>query len=196
MRRVINIGAVLLLLLVLPLGSYIYLKKGFDKRVDLIGSLDSLGKYSQLDGFQDVYTLVDSVVVIATFANVESQQLVHRNVKRLHKQFKSNEGVHYLIHLVQNDDMDYYAFNQLDSIEQIHVLRLSERTHPMAVAKGFHMDVDNPYDQICLVDRNGIVRVHTSMTDSVNMKTFVKQLGVLLPKRKRKKIDLKREIEK
>jgi len=186
MRAKLNAAVTLLVLIGLPLGSYLYLKKGFQYRKDALDEmevtssvvLDSLRLYKA----QSEEPLEHETMLIYADVDDANQNEIIEHFNNLHRQYGERSEVRFgLSHAdIRGDEIFKNVDNKL-----IYDL--------------YHSPVKNEVfadqSKIYLLDKDGGVRGAYAYQDDDAMQKLVKHISVLLPLEKKKKIDLVRKKE-
>lgn len=210
-RRVIKVVLVLLILGGLPLGSYIYLKMGYDYQVAAMADLKKDVKMPALDGLSTVYgelpdSLMDNMFLVGWLTDPENEVVVSRYgeaLRRLHEQFDVPENIYLLTLLPQVDSAWIMQFTETyalrDPAQVVFMtgdpatLRRTADNFGLTDAQRRQLAAHPP---LAIVDDSLYVRIAYQVTREEELRRLVEQTAILLPERSREKPRLKRNLEK
>lgn len=210
-RGIFQIIMLALFLVGLPLGSYIYLKKGYEYQKAAMSELSKDHQLPNLAQWQVVAgalpdTLSDKMYLVG-FLNPdrpESIALYGDALARLHEQFDTPKNIKMITLLTEGDSAWVAAFEdkyQLEDPQQLIYLqpKLAEQFGLTATAFGMTEEEVSGLallPAIAMVDDSLYVRRIYQVNQEEELKRLVEQTAILLPERSRPKPVLKRETEK
>ncbi len=213
----IQVAALFFLLIVLPAGSWFYLKSGFDYRLSALEEMKDFGKIPDFQlqtHTQEPLTDQDvrDKVVIANFltlGNPELRQRYGENLFKLHEQFDDRSDLVFLIHGLNNDssatasDLARFAteFGILDE-DQCFFLTGSFDEMQRLATEGYQLPLeeegvalaDSPF--FALADTSSNIRNYYSVREQARLQKLVEHTAILLPAEEKKDIVFQREKEK
>jgi len=208
LKIILQTLALLLILLILPIGSWYYLKNGLDYRVAAMGDLK---KYGQLPAFSYLTfsgTTVDTSVtngkmLITNLLNLQDQQMAQifgTTLEKLHRQFNEREDLLFLIYVPDStatkESVEAFAKqHKLEDIEQFFFIPMSTDSI-QHIQQQYFMPADAALPYLTLSDVKGMVRHYYDVRKTEDLKKLVAQTALLLPIEKSKEITLKPENEK
>jgi len=205
-RLIIATLILLLVLVVLPLGSWYYLNNGLNYRLTTMGELKEFGKLSGLTyptfagkNVQDAD--LQGKVTVANVINLQDEQLSNTfgNVlEKLHDQFDERQDVLFLIHVTDTSKINMEVFAtryKLDDYAQCQFIP-TDAAMLQHLQPNYYISADSLQTHFTLVDTKSMVRKHYDVRDEAQVKRLVEHIALLLPLRKKEEITLKRELEK
>lgn len=210
-KNPIQVVLLLAFIVIIPLGSWYYLKRGYDYRKEAMEELKDYGKlptlaYSTVDGKENVVDSLSGKMVIAHLLNTENEDLTTqfgKTLKKLHEQFK-NTGRLAIVTLgvdpTKDDSKSLEAFAKAyDLWDQPHYYLIApDSTGISAQAKQLYLpesDFSNsPY--FVLADSSSMVKNHYQVTDEASVQELVMHSAMFMPRKPKRKIIFKRETEK
>ena len=196
--------ALFLLLVVLPAGSWYYLQKGLDYRLETKRELKDFGAFlfrdtPDIDGTlitQD--SLKGKLAVVNIFRPGADVDVLFREVKKVHKQFDTQPVVQFLFYATPADSLALRELadrRQLYDPGQIRYLVVpTEEQFPDLHLPAVENASGNPV--LALADMNGKIRQFYDFRDGARVKRLVEHLAILLPIPETDKPELVREKEK
>jgi len=158
--------AVVIMLFVLPAGSWWYLQSGFNYRKQILEDIQPKRSLVQLDENESGLTSVealfkDKITVFAAGTNIDSkkQDIIDRIAEKY-------------------GNRDYFQFKTMREIQEASVQSILS-SHP---------------DSVYLIDNDMLIRNAYSWSDD-DIRKLVEHTAALLPVPKREKISLKRDLE-
>ena len=210
-RRLIQFGLLALILIGLPLGSYVYLKRGYDYQVAAMHDLRKDVSMPTLADWEVVYgewpdTLFGNMYLVGWLAdpdNADATATYGQALERLHDQFDipTNIGI---LTLLPRADSNWVA-NFIDTYHlrdpaQVYFLSaggeaFGQSTQSFGLTEEHRstLATDPP---LAIVDDSLYVRIAYRVTREEELKRLVEQTAILLPERTRKKPELRRTPEK
>lgn len=196
----------LFVLVVLPLGSWYYLKNGLNYRLTTMSELSDYGKlpafsYHTFEGMNLTFNDLQGKVIVANvlnFENNQSNRALGAILEKLHDQFDERSDVCFLVHVTDTSLARVASFSakyNLEDDNQFYFIPL-DTTQMTALAKDYRLGIDSLATYFTLVDTKGIVRKHYNVQDDTQVKRLVEHLALLLPLQKKEEISLQREPEK
>lgn len=174
-----------LLLIVLPAGSYLYLKKGFSYRKQSIVEMtpiDSLdwSVYTTRHGLGQDGDLMEKIVIAVFIKNTPDLKDKAPTIKALHDQFGARQEVKFA--LVNSGDAGVTHFTEREILDDIYVL------------DGYR-DQQVHQENLTLIDQQGRVRGYYNINERTEMQKLVRHIAVLLPLEQKQKLDLIRKSD-
>ncbi len=176
------------LLLVFPIGSYIYLQRGYDYQLASWNEIDPQGPVASLVE----YPRPDSTLDIVYFADAPIKDSVRQALIDVHKAFDDNPAVRFV-------GLGKGAAEFLnDPAQSIAVQAVTKTPSELERALG---DVSIAcasiplHQRAYLVDRQGQVRRCYNLHSGVEVNRLVEQLALLIPRPKAEDIVLERKTE-
>lgn len=210
-RGIFQILMLALFLIGLPLGSYIYLKKGYEYQKAAMSELSKEHQLPDLSQWQPIAgalpdTLMEKMYLVG-FLNpdrTESVALYGDALVRLHEQFDIPTNIKMITLLTAADSAWVEAFeneHQLNDPKQLIYLqpKIAEQFNQTALAFGMTEEQVQGLalmPAIAMVDDSLYVRKIYQVNQEDELKRLVEQTAILLPERSRPKPVLKRETEK
>ncbi len=199
MRKAFQFAALFLLLVGLPAGSWYYLQKGLDYRLETMGQLTDHGDFKLLASSSDDEETKASVKVINFLAadpNVRAQQGLL--LSKLYEQFDKREDFQLVTF------WDSTAFSGLEEFRTEFGLEEEPQCsfQPLAGAnwdrfvQTYEKESSVPAEYMALVDIEGNIRNFYAQKEEEKVKDLVEHIALLLPMKKQDKPELRREIEK
>lgn len=203
-----QIGGLLLLLVVLPLGSFYYLKKGADYRREALAEFGDYGPMPDLTAYEPLLgelpdSLRGNMFVLAWLSDsgVESSTRYGEALQRLGEQFKDSPHI-YFVTLVQDKELglrfaDQYELGEYAAIEPF--LRL-DNTAFYRSAEAIDLPLSE-YDApggkpiVALVDSRLTVRGFYDLTREEEVKRLVNHIALFIPLPEEKDILIDRAKE-
>lgn len=205
-RLVIATLILLFLLIVLPLGSWYYLKNGLDYRMTTMSELKQFGtlpnfSYTTFSNATIATPNLQGKVAVVNVLDLQNEQLSRTLggiLERLHDQFNERQDVYFLIHVMDTSKTTIENFArqyQLQDDTQCYFIPTSAANLAVLPAN-YHLSADSLYSHFTLVDTKQMVRKHYDVQDEAQVKRLVEHLALLLPLQKREELTLQREREK
>jgi hypothetical protein len=209
LKIILQTLALLLFLVVLPFGSWYYLKNGMDYRVATMGELKHYGKIPTLS--YTTYTnqtLTDSFFInkiliasVLDLKNPEMSETFGEVLEKLHEQFNERKDVLFLLHLADTSATqaavdDFMGKYKLKDTEQCLFLKTPANTTIAAIGQTFHLPPDNVFPYFSLTDTKGEIRHYYDVRKIEEVRKLVEHTALLVPLEKTQEITLKREQEK
>ena len=190
--RFVLISAFLLLVLfILPAGSWYYLKKGADYRMEHIKDMTSKGDFVQSNIIGITKDNIDSLrskTILLGISNGDQSPMIdtmNRQVELLVDQFGDRDDLKVI--RVISDESGGGDFMESKKMEHLWIANQSNES-----IKNFGVKSEMKKPFWSLVDYKGQIRNYYSIDD---FEKLVVQSAMILPVEKRKKIDLKRDKE-
>ena len=199
MRKAFQFAALFLLLVGLPAGSWYYLQKGLDYRLETMGQLTDHGDFKLLTSSTADGDSKASVKVI-NFLAVDPAERDQQGLllSKLYEQFDKREDFQLV------SFWDSTTFRGLDEFRTKFGLEEEPQCtfQPLAGAswdqfiQTYEKDSAVPAEYMALVDINGNIRNFYTQREEEKVKDLVEHIALLLPMKKQDKPELRREIEK
>lgn len=207
------IQAILLLafLVLVPLGSWYYLRMGYDYRKEALDQMRDLGPFPVLnantvDGKLNVVDSLEGKMVIAHVLSTANEDLTSKYgkaVKELHEQFKFTNRLA-IVTLGADPTVDtperLSKFAQQYELEkQPHYYLIAPDSNGVeSIAKQLYfpeLDLKNSI-YFALADTSKTVKNHYVITDEESVRELVVHTAMFMPKSPRRRVIFKRETEK
>lgn len=205
-RLIVATLILLFLLVILPFGSWYYLKGGLDYRLTTMGELKQYGtlpdfSYSTIWNKPITAADVKDKVIVANVLDLQNQEMSRtfgEVLEKLHYQFDERKDVCFLIYVLDTTSVNAENFArqyQLEDAAQCYFIP-TVATDLENLAASYHLSADSLYSNFTLVDTKQMVRKHYDVREEAQVKRLVEHLALLLPLQKREEITLQREREK
>lgn len=213
MQKKKPIQAIVLLafIVIIPLGSWYYLRMGYDYRKEALNQMKDHGQFPNLsvetvDGKANVADSLAGKMVIAHLLNTKNEKLsaqYGKTLKKLHDQFK-NTGRFAIVSLGVNPNTDnkerLSAFaKQYELYDQPHYYIIaadSNGVQPIANQLYFpELDLENA-NYFALADTSMMVKNHYTVLEEESIRELVTHAAMFMPRNPKRKIIFKRETEK
>jgi hypothetical protein len=214
-KSLAEILVLLLFLLGLPLGSWYYLKRGFEYRLAALSELSERGRLPDFQGMTiegapvDVGALSGNVVV-AGIAPTGDEALLREysdHLTMLRKQFSSHNDLLFLIHLADTSAQALAALREAMSAKELRdaerVRFVSHSDPPAALLgeSGYGLPAPPGGDwsrgaQLLLADTSGIIRNYYDISLLEDRRKLVEHLAIVLPRKKDRDLVFRRENER
>lgn len=198
MRKVLQIAALFLLLVGLPAGSWYYLQKGLDYRLETMGQLTDHGDFK-------LFTAESSdeetkTVRLINFLSAKEAQREEQGalLSKLYEQFDKRDDFQLITF------WDTSSFNGLDAFKASHGLEEEPQCtfEPLGqeewarFVQTYEKEAATTDQHMALVDLEGNIRSFYLQTEQEEVRNLVEHIALLLPMKKQDKPELRREIEK
>ncbi len=208
-KKIIQIIGLILFLIVLPVGSWYYLKAGFDYHKEALQELEMLGEVKgehtilPLDGQEKRISDFQGNLIIAANLRKEDDNLVNK-IARLKEQFEDREDV-YLVAFLETSNDSAFSWNDrikgTDLAGHPRFLGLELKNSKNQQFKDTFFEFEKycqsePCEMLAFVDSKSQIRQYYNVADSDRMKRLVEHTAILLPKKKVGKPKVVRETEK
>lgn len=195
-RNWLQIGILLLFLVGFPIVSYIYLKKGYDYRVE---AMQELKDYGSIPGIPATTVWGDSVdiekqsnqIVVLHYINLsdnEEKALIGKYMNELHQQFDGIERVRFWGGYAPSDSAQVAAFmEEMDLIDFDQYLAFpatAVSTNGIQLPEGAPT-MDKPL--VFLADTTGTVRSFYNLENGREVVRLVEHITFLVPPEKKQK---------
>lgn len=201
MKKLITPLILILVLVIFPLGSWYYLKKGTEYRKELLNSLEDHGKLASfaLPNFKgDTITDQDfskAILVMSKFENEAQIKETAPILNKLHWQFNDRNDVSFVSFiaddsLLQNVIMANISEEMLNDTKQVQFV-IDDSGYSDKFFQGF----DNT---ISMADTSHLVRRFYKVSDEDEIKRCVEHIAILIPmvdkrKARRPKLNIKHD---
>lgn len=204
-KKIVQLLALFVLLVVLPAGSWFYLKKGLEYRLEATHELGQFGALpaepmAGLDGVSVSVNQFSKGVVIVSRVEAAIPAVYNRILEELgkvHTQFDARQDVFFLLAAPARDsaqllhDIAQYALNDPG---QVFLLRSPAKESPDF---GFSAAGADPQAAwVALADTSGQIRQYYDFRDGGRVKRLVEHITMLMPVIEREQAILKRDKEK
>jgi hypothetical protein len=201
-------AVLLFFLVVLPMGSYYYLKQGYDYRLAALNELDNdLGKLPGLslmdiDSHAVVVPELQGNLVVVNFYPAEDKGLQEQlgvYMSKLHDQFDDRNDVQFIMHSPVGADAQalrkYREDYEFEDAGQCHILPTEDREY-LEYKHDSLPPMAQPYPYFFLSDTTLTIRNFYDMREENDMKKLVEHIAMILPRIPEKDIVFKRDAEK
>lgn len=203
-RNIIQLLTLFTLLVILPAGSWYYLRKGLDYRLEATHELEKLGTLPE-DSFQgfDGSTpsrrqFASGVVIVSRVetANKSGFNRVLQELGKVHTQFDARQDVFFVIAAPDADSAQFMQAaqqNDLDDPAQVFLIKSSSADAPDF---GFsRAGFERSSALVALADTSGQIRQYYDFNDGSRVKRLVEHITMLMPVIEREQAALKRQKE-
>lgn len=197
MRKVLQFAALFLLLVGLPAGSWYYLQKGLDYRLETMGQLSDHGDFKLLTASAPAEA--DYVRVIS-FLSTDATKREKQGalLARLYEQFDKREDFQLITFWDSTTVFGLGGFRETYNLEEEPqcAFQALGKTEWEKFVRTYQEQVEQAEEQMALVDINGNIRNFYAQGQEAEVKKLVEHVALLLPMKKQDKPELRREIEK
>ena len=187
-RPVVQMLLLGFLLIVFPLGSFLYLRAGFAYQLDSWDEMDPIGPVGELFA----YERPDSTIDIVFFEPANATDSVGQSVEALHEALDDSPAVRF-VSLGEGR-------SQLIREDAVQLAAL-----PYALEEGAFAKTAEPFSAACesvpirqrayTVDVNGQVRRCYNLHEGADVSRLVEQVALILPRGKEEDVILERKTE-
>lgn len=186
--RLVSIIGLLFFLILLPVGTYLFLRSGFEYRRESLSGLDSL---AQIDTFeiQRLFSSenIDFDKAMFLFGVLKNSNIVQAN--KIYNQFRNRDDV-YHIYTISEEMSGQDTFELIKtSREEVKIVKSLEAF----IDSGFGGNSQNGF---LLADYTGYVRKVYRYDSNSELGLLIEHIAMKLKSGERKKIMFQREIEK
>lgn len=203
-RGLFQLVMLLLILVGLPFGSYVYLKKGYDYRKDMMSNMKDMGPLPTPPGAVAWGNLPDSLsgnlLLVGKFNPADPAQTkgYAKELEKLYTQFDSVATIKFLSVLPasQVDSVWVDAFIEgckITDKSQVFILRADDAAY---IQWNAGMKWPSGAPQIALVSPTGQIRAYFDLTQPERVKELVQIGAMIAPRVKKEDIIFQREAEK
>lgn len=212
-RNIIQYLAIFLILVVLPAGSWFYLRSGLDYRIKAMESLKDYGKIPSFEwhtlsgeplGHQDLH----GKLVLAQFVSLGNEELktaFGRQLGKLHEQFDERPDLLFLTFLTDADTsaawQSFASAHELNDPSQVYFLATDPAVLDLVAREGFRLPLtpeqslaESPY--FVFADTSLTMRHYYDVHNDADIRQLVAHIAMLLPQIKERELIFKRETEK
>ncbi len=198
-KKIIQFSALGLMLVVLPLGSLIYLRKGYFERYDALQMLKDYGKVPifelrQQDGspFTNA-NLKGRYAVIGKIESFDEANPVIEQSKKLFKQFGDSKEMALCTYVADFDSIKIHDFMEKvafqDTVSRWYFLHGDDAITSILA--------NQPSEILALVDTASVVRNFYKVSDNQSIGEMAKHIAMFVaPLKRRAELEFKREKEK
>jgi len=181
-NNIIQFALLGLILIALPAGSWIYLKKGLDYQKETRSDLENLGKIEVRSFFEvddevwNKWGLDEKLKVISIEQNEEKNELI----KKLNRQFKNSEGLAFIVLKEENRH-----FSEIEEVSNIHYVSmpLDKITAQInKIGKSSNIVYKTEFDHFILVDEKNVVKKLYDYRKEDEVKRLIEHVAILVPK--------------
>lgn len=199
MRKALQFAALFLLLVGLPAGSWYYLQKGLDYRLETMGQLTDHGDFKLLTSSTSGEEEKASVRVINFLAGDEGERSQQGLLlSKLYEQFDKREDFQLVTFWDSTtvSELDRFRADYgLEEEPQCMFAPLAGDTWTKFI-QTYEKEPGSTEHYMALVDMEGNIRNFYVQQDKEKVKDLVEHIALLLPMKKQDKPELRREIEK
>ena len=202
-KNLVQAAALLLLLVILPAGSWFYLRSGFQHRkaaIEELGRLGTVGAFEFADQYGNPFSteLMRNRVTIAGFLPQDpaKQRQWASRLGEVHDQFDDRNDVCFVLFADSStlpDPMNFALENGLSDSLQWEILSADREELKGLASQAFFIP---DYQHIALVDTGLTVRRHYDILDNPQMGRLIEHITIVMPRLPDPDIILKREQEK
>lgn len=196
MRRILQFGALFLLLIGLPAGSWYYLQRGLDYRLETLGQLGDHGAFTLKTSHTPIAE--GGTVRVINFLSANNTQAQGTLLSKLYEQFDKREDFELITFVDTTAFADVATFRttyELEEEPQCSFPHL-EAGEWQTFVSTHEPDAKAEVPYLVLVDIEGNIRNFYEQEDGEEVKQLVEHIAFLLPIKKREKAELRRETEK
>lgn len=194
----------ILVIFVLPLGSYWYLHSGLEYQKEALSELDSLGMLPAFDYRDQAGSRVDTShtqnrVMLASFFDLHNEQTEARihNMKAIHNQFDNRKDVLFVSFYTGSQEENPEALAErlgIRDVDQWKLIHLPQEEYARML-QTFAL-TEETRQSISLVDIRGVIRRAYAVDENRSMGRLIEHTAMLIPARESRKAELRREKEK
>lgn len=205
----IQIIVFLLFIVLIPLGSYYYLKRGYDYRKSALEKMQDYGPlpemdFTTVDGRRIVEDSLKGKMVIANVISLEDEALAGQFGQTMEKLYDQFEETSRLVLLAFGADPQYDGKEPLKAFAEQHDLLNKPFMYWIpADSSGMEQVIERLYlpenkgrAHFALCDTSLTVQNHYLLKDEAAVKEMVTHTAMFLPQKQRRKVKFKRETEK
>lgn len=198
MRKVIQLAAIFLLLVVLPAGSWYYLQKGVNYRLETMGELKNHGPFTLLP--TDTSVVENETISVINFLSLDEPSSAQQGelLAKLHDQFEKREDfrlVTFVDSLAASGLPAFKATYKLEEKNQCLFPSISKAEWTAFLGANSQLEGDLS-QYLILVDLDGNIRNFYHQQELMEVRKLVEHIAFLLPIKKRDTAELRRETEK
>lgn len=207
----IQIVGFLFFIVIIPLGSYYYLKRGYDYRKDAMKKMQNLGPlptmdFTTVDGRKVVADSLQGRMVIASAFSLKNEAEAEQFAELISKLYDQFEETGRLVLLSFGIDPQYDQASAISSFATKYGLANKPLMYWIpADSSGMDKVIDHlyfpssssdSYPYFALSDTSQTVQNHYSIEDMDAIREMVTHTAMFLPLKPRKRVVFKRETEK
>ncbi len=207
----IQIIVFLFFIVAIPLGSYYYLKKGYDYRKEALQQMKNLGNlpeidFTTVDGRVIVKDSLQGKMIIANAISLKEERLSDEFGQIMAKLYDQFVETNRLVMLSFGKDAQYDGQEALSEFAQKYGLDQKIRMYwipadssgtDQIMSKLYFPESElpgNPFFALC--DTNQVVQNHYSIKNEEDIRAMVTHTAMFLPLKPRKRVEFRRETEK
>lgn len=181
-NNIIQFALLGLILIALPAGSWVYLKKGLEYQKETREDLQDLGKFNVRSLFEveeDVWHkwgLDEKLKVILVEQNEKKNELI----QKLNKQFKNSEGLAFIVLKEENRQ-----FAEIEEVNNIHFVSMPVdkiTTQINKIGASSNIKYKTGFDYFILVDENNVAKKFYDHRKEEEVKRLIEHVAILVPK--------------
>lgn len=206
--RILSILGLFFFLIFLPLGSYIYLKKGYDYQKEAMKDLrkeqrmTDLAGLELLDGQAPLLEIGESFYLMGLVPASADQAKYADVLKRLHTQFDIPSNIEFWTLFAGGDKTRVNVFQTeyempIDTAQLLYWGATPESFNTFVNSLALRKEEQEalPDGLLVLLDDSLYVRQAYPITDELALQQLVERTAILLPERDKPKPELRREAE-
>lgn len=208
-RRVLTNIFLVIMLMVLPLGSWYYLNSGANVYRSIMNELGEYGnvpdfQLNDIDGNNIANESFEKNLLVVNFSPLEKENPQFEGMKFVYDQFADNKKVLFLSinskevdstysKVISKMEIDanqwYFLYGDKEEVLKLKNEEFSMPDSISTIVKG----MDNA---LILVDTNSVVRNFYSSTDTMQLNKLITTMSLLMPRPEKAEIKFEREKEK
>ena len=203
LAALIGAGALFLLLVLFPAGSWFYLQRGLNYRLAALEELKDLGRLpadlayvNQSGSIIDTAFLQGKVLIAGVLSGDRQQdQPIVDRLRKLHEQFDQRDDVLFLSHLPEREPAALLAEAEALGIRDTAqwMLLATPEGQLESLRAAYHLQNLN---EVCLIDTTLMVRKVYRTSENADMGRLVEHIALIMPFVAERELIFKREKEK
>ncbi len=207
----IQIAVFLLFIILIPLGSYYYLKRGYDYRKEAIQQMKDIGPlpsidFKTIDGRNIVKDSLKGRMIIVNVISLKDEELAEEFGETMSKLYDQFEETGRLVMMAFGEDPEHDGAVALRQFAQKFALADKPLMYWIAAdSNGLAQPAEQLYlpengqprlSYFALCDTSQVVRNHYTVMEEAAIREMVAHTAMFLPPKPRKRVMFKRETEK
>lgn len=212
---ILQIVGLLFFLVILPGGSWYYLRKGLDYRMSALEELEEIGPmpiFGTIYHNEEALTKahLEGNIVISSFLDVQNnptKDVFGQLLQKLHHQFDARDDIRFYTYVIggQSDSTgmlaDFIEKYDLQDTAQCYFLLADDSLIRQQATEGYRLPLTEGQsleNQPIMVytDGNGMIRAYYDIQIEERQKRLVEHIAMLMPRKKDRELYFKREKEK
>ncbi|MCB0627114.1 MAG: hypothetical protein KDC43_25180 [Saprospiraceae bacterium] len=203
LAALIGAGALFLLLVLFPAGSWFYLQRGLNYRLAALEELKDLGRLpadlafvNQSGSIIDTAFLQGKVLIAGVLSGDRQQdQPIVDRLRKLHEQFDQRDDVLFLSHLPEREPAALLAEAEALGIRDTAqwMLLATPEGQLESLRAAYHLQDPS---EVCLIDTTLMVRKVYRTSENADMGRLVEHIALIMPFVAERELIFKREKEK